>query len=436
MVHYTQPLMESSLQQRRVVYMNAVRTITPTIARRLAIMRQHLAGPRPPPNDTGILKVFRSLGCIQIDPISVVAPSHFLVLWSRLGPFDPKDLDRLLWKERKLFENWAHCTSIVPTEDYPIFDGLMRTAYTGDSPWAQKICAWVEKNKALRSYILTQIRRHGPLPSNRFKDVAISDWRSTGWTAGRNVNQMLTYLWATGKIMVAKRIGRQKWWDLTDRFLPNWTPKEKLSEAEIARRGIQKSLRALGVARSIHIRNHYIRRCYGDLNNVLNDLESEGYIVCIRIRDEKDGKTWPGSWYVHSNDLPLIDRMDSSWWEPRTTLLSPFDNLICDRGRTEQVFKFNFRLEIYVPKLKRKYGKYAMPILQGDRFIGRVDPEMDRKNEKLKINAIYAEQDVHLAEEEGQMIVNTIEELGEFLDAKEIVYSKHIPAKWKQIFVQ
>ncbi|MFX0097606.1 MAG: winged helix-turn-helix domain-containing protein [Candidatus Hodarchaeota archaeon] len=416
--------------------MNAAHTITPTIARRVAIMRQHLAGPRSPPNETGILRVFRDLGCIQIDPISVVAPSHFLVLWSRLGPFDPKDLDKLLWGERKLFENWAHCTSIVPTEDYPIFDGLMRTAYTGDSPWAQKIRAWVEENKALRHYILNQIRRHGPLPSNRFKDIATSDWQSTGWTAGRNINQMLTYLWATGKIMVAKRIGRQKWWDITERFLPDWTPKETLSEAEIARRGVEKSLRALGVARPIHIRNHYIRRCYGDLNNVLNDLESEGYISRVRIKNKKDVRPWPGSWYIHAKDMPLIDGIASGKWEPRTTLLSPFDNLICDRRRTEQIFKFSFHLEIYVPKLKRKYGKYAMPILQGDRFIGRIDPEMDRKNGKLRINAIYAEQEIHLTKEEGQMIVNTIEDLGEFLGAKEIVYGKHIPAKWKDMFDQ
>lgn len=413
--------------------MNSTRVITPTQARRLAVTRQHLAGPRPPANEVGILEVFRDLGCIQIDPISVVAPSHLLVLWSRLGPYDPECLDRLMWKERKLFENWAHATSIVPTEDYPIFDGLMRTAYTGDTPWSQKIRAWVEENKALRSHILREIRNRGPLPSNHFKDIAIADWQSTGWTAGRNVNQMLTYLWATGKIMVAKRSGRQKWWDLTDRFLPNSAPKEKLSEAEIARRGAQKSLRALGVARITHIRNHYIRKCYGDLKKVLDDLESEGRITRVQIKDEKNGILWPGPWYIHASDLPLIDRMANAEWGPRTTLLSPFDNLICDRRRTEQVFKFSFRLEIYVPELKRKYGQYAMPILQGDRFIGRIDPEMDRKNEILKINAIYAEEDEHLTKEEGQMVINTIEELGEFLGAKETVYSKNVSAKWKNI---
>ena len=169
---------------------------------------------------------------------------------------------------------------------------------------------------------------------------------------------------------------------------------------------------------------------------MLDNLESEGHISRVNIKDKEKGKPWPGTWYVHTNDLHLIDGMAGGRWEPRTTLLSPFDNLICDRQRTEQVFEFNFRLEIYVPKLKRKYGKYAMPILQGDRFIGRIDPEMDRKNEELRINAIYAEHDVHLTKEEGQLIVNTIEELGEFLGAKEIVYSKRIPSKWKRIFIQ
>ncbi len=422
-----------------------MRTLSPTLARRLAIAKQRLAGPRPPVTTAGILEVVRDLGCLQLDPISVVARSHQLVLWSRLGAYDLADLDALLWRERSLFEYWAHVASIVLTEDYPIHNLLMRTYATGDpqSPRGKKFRAWLDENKALRRHILAELHRNGPQPSRYFEDKAAADWHSTGWTAGRNVSQMLDYLWTKGKIMVAGRSGLQKLWDVSERCLPDWTPRERLSEREVVRHAAQKSLRALGVARPRHIALHYIRGRYPGLSSALAELEAEGRIERVAIKD--GGQAWPGEWYIHTDDLPLLERLDAKrgdysprsgaeWgWAPRTTLLSPFDNLICDRARTQLMFNFDFTMEIYVPPDKRKYGYYVLPILHGDRFIGRIDPKMDREQKRLTINAVYADPDAPPTRATARAVAQAVEELAAFLGARDIAYDrKRVPAAWNR----
>jgi uncharacterized protein YcaQ len=409
--------------------MNKIRTLSPTLARRLALMRQRLAGPHPAANSKGIMEIIRDLGYIQFDPMRIVTQSHLLVLWSRLGQYDPAHLEKLLWKERKLFQDWAQATSIVPMEDYPIFSALKRSFAAGNQPWAQRIRNWAETNREARSAILAQLRHKGPLPSDALEATFVESWRSTGWTAGRNADMMLTILWAQGEVMIAGRRGNRKIWNLTERFLPEWTPRERLSDGEVFRRVVQKSLRALGVARTTQIKQHYIRGCCPDIATFLAELEVEGQIKRVEIREGKHA--WQGHWFIHASDESLLDRLATGDWQPRTTLLSPFDNLICDRRRTEQLFNFHFRLEVYLPKAKRKYGAYAMPILHGDRLIGRVDPVMDRKRGKLTINAVYAEPEAPRSEDTARAVADAIKELGTFLGAKEVFYGDHVPAAWK-----
>ncbi len=405
-------------------------TLSPLLARRLAIARQRLAGPRPPADASGILEVARDLSCLQLDPISVVARSHLLVVWSRLGPFDPSHLDTLLWSERRLFEDWAHGASIVLTEDYPIFRWLQARRSRSGSVWMGRVQAWMKKNAGLRRHILTELRRRGPLMSRDLEDRAVSDWRSTGWTAGRNVDRMLAFLWREGRIMVAGRKGGQRLWDLTERCLPPWTPRDPFSEREAVRRAAQKALRALGVAQPRHIEQHYVRGGYPRLDRALADLEAEDRIRRVEI--SKNRQAWPGPWYIHTDDLPLLDRLAAGEWQPRTTLLSPFDNLICDRARTELLFNFKFTMEIYVPARQRRYGYYVMPILHGDRLIGRIDQRMDRTTGRLAVNAVHAEPDTPRTPAAGRAVAGTIEELAEFLKAKDVVYGRRMPAAWRQ----
>ncbi|MHA2428432.1 MAG: winged helix-turn-helix domain-containing protein [Candidatus Hermodarchaeia archaeon] len=403
-----------------------MRSISLVDARRFAISSQHLAGPRVAANKEGILQIIRDLGCIQIDPINIVAPSHQIVLWSRLGQYDLANFKQLMWEEHQLLEDWGHCTSIVPTTDYPIFKTLKRE-------WKppQKFQQWLTNNQKLRRYILSEIRQHGPLPTAYFKDKADVDWTSTGWTAGRNITQMLTYLWITGKIMVAHREGNTKYWDLAQRVLPKWTPTEGLTSQEVRLRIAERALQALGLAQPNHIRYYYIRGIPENIAPVLSKLASQGQIEQIQIIDSNTQQPLRGTWYIHKTNHPLLERIETKDWTGRTTLLSPFDNLIYERTRIEQLFNFKYRLEIYVPKKDRQFGPYALPILFDDQFIGRIDAKLNRETNQLEIRAIHSESNAPLTKEVGEEIQSVLNQFVTFLKAETIQYSKNIPKEWK-----
>jgi hypothetical protein len=414
-----------------MVLMSTPVKISPTVARRIAITRQRLAGERPSPDEAGLLELVRDIGCLQLDPISAVARTNYLVPWSRLGQHDLAIQDNLLFEEHSLFEYWAHAASIVLTEDYPIHSAMMRRYRDGKSDWAARTLAWMDANHELREHVLGTIRERGPVLSKDIEDVAQAGWRSSGWTEGRNVNRMLDFLWTHGTIMVAGRKGGQKMWDLAERVLPAWTPRDVLPDQEVVRRSALRSLRGLGVGTQKHIANHFTRNRYANLPSVLRDLEAEGLIRRVEI--DAEGKQWIGPWFVHADDLPLLESLieGNGAWQPRTTLLSPFDNLIADRARTELLFGYDFRIEIYVPKEQRKYGYYVLSILHGDRLIGRIDPTMDRKAGRLNINAVYAEPDAPGDAATAQSIATAIQELASFLGAESIAYTERVPAAWR-----
>jgi len=405
-----------------------VRTISATTARRLAITRQRLAGPSGKPNADGILDVVRDLGCLQLDPTSVVAPSHQLVVFSRVGPYQRKHLDTLLWDERRLFEAWAHAASIVLTEHYPIHRWITRRYAAGKWSWTPRALAWVKANDALRRSILRQLREHGPLPSRAFEDASTVGWQSSGWTGNRNVGMMLAILWRSGRLMVAGRQGGQKLWDLPERCLPAWTPMTRLSEPAIVRWAAEISLRGLGVGRAADIGHHFISGHYPNLASGLLALEKQRRIVRLKVEDTD--RAWPATWYVHADDLELLDRIEAGDWRPRTTLLSPFDNFLHERARTRLMFGLDFKLEIYVPALERQYGYYVMPVLHGDRLVARVDPAFDRNSKRLSIRAISTEpgcEDASIA----RSTKDAIAQLGAFVGASAIDYDR-VPSRWRR----
>jgi uncharacterized protein YcaQ len=407
--------------------MKSPRTISMDTARRMAVAAQRLDGP---PKETGkeaIMECIRQLRCLQLDPTSAVARSHQLVVRSRLGNYDTSHLDELCYSDRELFEYWAHAASIVLTEDYPVHRGLMTSYLKGDSDWEERTRRWVENNAGLRRTILRRLRREGPLPSRALSDISKESWRSTGWTAGRNVSRMLDVLWAQGKIMVSGRSGGQKLWDLAERVIPDDARRQRLSEGQRTKRAALASLRALGVGTEQDIRNHFIRGRYPQLKRVLASLEKDGDVERIRVR----GST--ADWFVRAADAMLLDRMDSDHHSRTTTLLSPFDNLICDRARTERLFDFHYRIEIYVPKDKRRYGYFAMPVLHGDELIGRVDPLFDRKSGTLKVNSVHAEPGRRKSSAEyGAAVATAIGDLARFLGVSSIVTGREVPSGWRR----
>ncbi len=199
---------------------------------------------------------------------------------------------------------------------------------------------------------------------------------------------------------------------------------------ELVAQSAQKSLRALGVGTAKHIGNHFTRGRYPDLEMILAGLVRDGRVHPIKIVE--DGAVWPDDWYIHADDLPLLERLEQGDWQPATRLLSPFDNLICDRTRTETLFDFSYRSEIYTPKTKRQYGYYVMPILHGDRLIGRIDPKIDRKTKTLHVFAVHVEPGVRVGGRNGSGSTAAITELAQFLGAKNIEYEERIPAGWQK----
>jgi uncharacterized protein len=338
-------------------------------ARRLAVRSQYLAGPHPGMGLDGMRQVLRGLRVLQMDPVSVVARNQLLVLWSRLGGFDRADLDTLLWQERWLFEYWAHSASIVLTEDYPIHQLMMRE-YRVTAESATQL-AWLAANDDFRRYVLDLLQDSGPLPGEAIEDRAAVGWVSTGWTHGRNVERMLDILWKQGLVMVTARDGLRRLWGLAD-----FPVTGELPQAEGVARAAEHSLRALGVARTRDVERHFTMGRYPGL-----DLERAAWARPVRVEGGTE------QWWAHQD---VLGRLDEDW-TPRTTLLSPFDNLICDRDRTERLWGFAYRNEMYVPKAKRQFGYYVMPVLAGERLIGRAAVRVDRKSGVLVVEGMYAE---------------------------------------------
>jgi uncharacterized protein YcaQ len=300
-----------------------LRVVTPGQARRIAVRAQLLDG-----SARDVLSTVRQLGFLQIDPISTVAPPQQLVLWSRLGAFDPAELDRLLWEERRLFE-WR--AFIWPIESLPIVRARMRHRGT-QYAWQRRSAEFLKTNAAYRRYVLRELERRGPLLARELEDRTPRRERHRWW-GPRQVALMLEILERRGAVAVVGRRGSQRLWDLAERWYPE-TETLPLREAE--RRLEEQRFRALGV----------------------------------RLVD--------GKWHAHPevDDAPVPGRV---------TLLSPFDRLIHDRDRAEALFGFRYRLEMYVPPSKREYGYYVLPILVGDRLVGRVEPRFDRKARTLDV---------------------------------------------------
>ena len=297
-------------------------------ARRIAVRAQGLDG-----GARGVLDTVRRLGFLQLDPISSVAPPQQLVLWSRLGPWNTAELDRLLWKQRKLVE-WD--AFLYPVEDLPILKAFMRRR---DRPLDLRIIAWLQEHAAYRRYVLKELRDRGPLLSREIEDAPSHSRERHRWWGARKMGLMLECLSARGEVAVVGRQGKQRIWDLAERWYPET---ETLPLPQARRLYEEKRFRAIGVR-----------------------LE-RGRLVAHP--DAKDGAV-----------------------PERTTFLSPFDRLIHDRDRLEALWGLRYRLEMYVPAAKREYGYYVLPILHGDRIVGRIEPVFDRREKVLRVNGLWWE---------------------------------------------
>lgn len=402
-------------------------------ARRLAVEAQRLAGSPPtrrrPPSAAQVLETAEALGCLQLDPTAAVARSHLLVLRARLGPVDPATVDTLAYEQRSLFDYWAHEASLVCAADAPLHRWAMDTWPWRDGPATRRATAWLEANASFRDHVLDRLRADGPLPVSEIEDRSVIAHRG-GWTGEeRSVARMVDVLWFRGEVGVARRDnGGRRLWDLAERSMPAAVQAvPELNAEEAVERAALRALRMLGVARAAHLRVHFTRTRYPGLLPALDRLHARGEIVAATL----DGLG--GDWWVHAADVEALARHAEAVragapFRGRTVLLSPFDNLLCDRTRTELLFGFEHRLEIYTPRDKRRWGYFVLPILHRDALIGRADLVVDRREGVLRVLSLHAEPRPPSA---GRAIRRDLERLAAWQGAERVAFPDEVPRAWR-----
>ena len=286
--------------------------------------------------------------------------------------------------ERALFEYWAHEASYVLSEDLPIHRWAMRPPSGG--AWRAKQNAWWEAEHEFRAHILERLERGGPAARARHRrprDRPTGERPTTA--AGRgppNVARMLDLMWVRGQVGISRRDGAQRVWDLLERCLPADAPREELSDEEVTRRAVPYALRALGAGRIPHIRAHFTRGRYPHLAGGPRGAAEGGRGRAHRGRRPRRRLV---------DQHATTSRRSTTTSSPAPRCCRPFDNLLCDRARTEALFGFTHRLEIYTPQAKRRWGYFVLPVLDGDRLVARIDLAMDRKRNVLVAREVYAE---------------------------------------------
>ncbi len=336
-----------------------VHRLSRTDARRIAVRAQLLHEPRP----ADLLEVVRHLTLLQHDQTAAVAPSADLVLWSRLGSsYDSGELASALDTQQLIELNMM----LRPREDLRLFTAEM-AAWPGPGPvrdWQEDVSDWFAVNEECRRDILEQLRMDGPLPARVLPDSCVEPWRSSGWTNNQNVTKMLDFMVQRGQVATVGREGRERLWDLAERVYPD-DPAVPYDEA-LRLRG-ERRLRALGIARA------KATETPNEPNHV-GEVGEPAVVEGVR-----------GTWRVDPSQLDQP-------FEGRAALLSPLDRLVYDRKRMVDIFEFDYQLEMYKPAAKRRWGYWALPVLYGDRLVGKLDATAERDAGVLRVDAVHEDE--------------------------------------------
>jgi len=371
-----------------------------------------------------IQKTIEHLGCVQIDTLNLVQRSHYLVLWSRLGTYNPVDFDSLVYDPgpRSLFEGWQRVASFIPVKDYhyqlPRMQRMKENHGEGFLRWFDK------EGHELMDMVMQRIRIEGAL---RAADFEYHGPRRGSWWDWKPAKTALEYLFAFGDLMITNRIHFQRVYDLTERVLPAWVDVSSTSMEQRDRYWIEQAALALGIAQpSQLIGYNYIQR--GSVRSMVVALVKEGVLVSVEVRlADREVQAY----LVHRDNLELLRKAaDGGLRAERTTFLSPFDNLFWATGRDVQLWGFRQRLEAYTPASKRVWGYFCLPILHHHRLVGRFDPKMERKAGILRIKALYLEQGVEPDEELVSGVASAMRDFMRFHKAKELVIEKSQPEEF------
>jgi len=346
------------------------------VARRIALGAQGFNDPRPggTPDRRHLARVLSRTGLLQIDSVSAVVRAHYMPLYSRLGPYPLALLDNAaITRKRTVFEYWAHEASFLPVETYPLLRWRMQRAEQGDEMYLG-LAKWGRERKEMIDEIYREVAERGPIAASDIEGHK----GNGGWWGWSEAKHAFEWLFWAGRITTAYRRGFERYYDLPERVLPQAVLDLPVPSVEDAHRELLRiSARAHGIATYGDLRD-YFRLAPGDTKDRIDELVEAGDLLPVRV------ESWDKTAYLHK-DARIPRRIEAR------ALLAPFDPVVFERTRTEKLFDFRYRIEIYTPAEKRQYGYYVLPFLLGDRIVARVDLRADRPASVLRAHAAYAE---------------------------------------------
>ncbi|MBB5915854.1 hypothetical protein BJY24_004766 [Nocardia transvalensis] len=358
--------------------------MTAAAARRTALAAQGFASDRPstPAGRRAVLRALERTQLLQLDSVSAVVRAHYAPIFARIGPYDRTALDELAWshrarRPRRLVEYWAHEAALIPVEDWPLLRWRMARFRNGRWGGAARV---VERNPRLPKDVLEVIREFGPSTAGEVeKHLELDRARSKdhwGWNYS-DTKVVCELLFATGELSVDKRVGFQRYYDLTERVLPPDVLAREIEEPEAVRELVRRSATALGIGTEPDLRDYY-RLHRRQTEPALADLVAAGELEQVQVTG------WDRPAYLRTGTR--IPRKVSG-----AALLCPFDPLIFFRPRTERIFDFHYRIEIYTPEPKRVHGYYVFPFLLDGELVARVDLRAERSTGRLLVPGAFAE---------------------------------------------
>lgn len=349
-------------------------------ARRLALAAQGFNSRQPPATIKAahVTQLIQRLGVLQIDSVNALVRSHYLPLFSRLGPYSRTLLEQAAWSQgrhRNLFEYWGHEASLLPVELYPLMRWRMQRASQGEGIY-QQLAKFGREQQTVIARVLQTVREQGALGAG---SISTRQDRAGPWWDWSAEKHALEWLFAAGEVTVAGRRGFERLYDLPERVLPSAIVNHPaISESDAQRGLLLHAVKALGVATEKDVRD-YFRQDPAPARRGLAELVEEGAVQRVQVQ----------GWKQPAYALPGLT-------VPRkiavSALLSPFDSLIWERARTERLFDFHYRLEIYTPAHKRVYGYYVLPFLHNERIAARIDLRAERAAGRLAVHGVHEEQ--------------------------------------------
>ena len=363
------------------------------------------------PDKDDVYSTIESLGCLQIDTINVVERAHYLTLWSRIGNYEKSHLDALAYEDRELFEYWAHAACYVPMKHYRYYIQSMDDRKT---ELINSLKRRTGKGKPLIDHVIQRISEEGPLASKDFKS---EKKQKGGWWNRKDEKVAMDYLYGAGILAVSYRENFQRYYDFTENVIPSRVDTELPSDDERVWFFTEKTMDCLGVIQPKEARDYYqywavkLGRTSSQIEELIKEHEK---VTSIELEGDRS------PYYCLEDDATRLDEIDDDFDFDDVQMLIYFDNFMWNRERIQRLFGFESKLEIYLPVEERVYGYYHLPVLYGDRLVARVEPKMDRSENKMLIRGYWIEPDFMETEDYRDKLERNLEDFAAFHGTKTI----------------